>query len=253
MFSWLWHFLHPIVITLVRLRVSVVVQDHGGEPPEGPVLICSKHTSGLDIPLLAHLGWRRRHRILSFQMGSFVGYPILERLVPILRHLGGFTVMRPKEVLRLRKRKGWDRARIRKTMADINAQAEIDRREILESGSGLVVFPEGTRDARCVRPLVAELELLSAIALSKTGREVWVWPVVPRYGRAKRFGRRRVQLRLLPAIPVAGHDAHALLDILAQIFQEHWATPEAVDAGEHRSYRVEDPPPVLSSAGEANP
>ena len=94
-----------------------------------------------------------------FQMGSFIGYPVLGPLVPLLRRLGGFCVMRPKEVLRLKGRRGWDRDRARAMMRTVNEEAEKVRLSVLRSAGTLVVFPEGTRDDAHVRPMASDLEI----------------------------------------------------------------------------------------------
>ena len=203
---WVWHLVYAFSRLLLavpfRMRVS------GAErAPKGPVLLACKHVSAWDIPIGAYLSNEFFGRKAYFQMGSFIGYPVFGRIVPVLRACGGFSVLRPKEVLRLRKTV--DRERIHALMDEVNGVAEATRQAVLESGGVLVVFPEGTRDAGEVRPVRSHREIESALTVEARGhgdaRPVIV-PAAFNYG-PKRFFRRRLDVEIGEPIPLDGATA----------------------------------------------
>jgi hypothetical protein len=160
-------------------------------------------------------------------MGSFTGYRLLGPLAPLLVRLGAFRVMRPKEVLRLRARPGWDRERARARMSEVNDLAEQSRREILRRGGMIVVFPEGTRDAGAVRPLRSEHEIASAVALRAEGIETTLWPALLSYGPRRLF-RRRLEIDLLEPFALGDRTARDVLELLGRLFHAGWKPPDAV-------------------------
>lgn len=214
--------IHPLRLALVR-RVE-------GEIPRGPVLLAAKHASSFDITVLAAFGQRLQRRRPYFQMGSFVGYRILGAITPLLRRLGGFAVMRPKDVRRLVQRSGLEKREALEVMKRTNEEAEATRRTLLRDSETLVVFPEGTRAADHVAPLKATLEIDSALALVREeGLTVDVWPVVISMGR-KRWFRRPMRVDYRPAFRLeAGQDAEAVLQRIAREFDEHWVAPEELE------------------------
>lgn len=209
-----------------RFRYRTYIERHG-DIPRGPVLVCAKHCKGADIPIIGVVSRRARGVIPFFQMGSFIGYRVFGALRPIFQRLGAFPVVRPKEALRLRKRKGWSKERAIAMMHEVNAAAEDVRRTVLRKGGTLIVFPEGTRDATQVLPLKSDLEVRSALALRAEGVTTQVWPVVVSYG-PPRWWRRQVLLEFRPAFTLSSDDPAPVLDRLAQIFVEHWVPPEKV-------------------------
>lgn len=189
MWPWLWYPIRFLALCFSHLKIRTRIEAPQ-RLPEGPLLIWSKHASSWDIPVLASQARRRGGRIPFFQMGSFVGYRVLGPLRPLFVRLGGFPVLRPKEVLRLR-RKGFEKGRIRELMEKINGAAAETRRRVLAEGGVLVVFPEGTRDPDGVQPLRSELELQAALDHVASGHgpvrlvPVTLW-MEPRRDRCRR-------------------------------------------------------------------
>lgn len=224
---WFWETIFFIAMLLVRLRLRV--ETHGlATAPRGPVLIAAKHASSWDIPLLSRVARRALGRRAYFQMGSFVGYRLLGRIVPFMRRCGGFCVMRPKEILRLRKREGLSRDAIHARMEEVNRAAEATRRAVLEEGGVLVFFPEGSRDATQVLPLKATHELATAVELRFSGTASTIWPVVLSFGPKRGLLRRRVRIDCLEPIPVAGVSPEPLGAAIERRFRERWLAPNDV-------------------------
>jgi 1-acyl-sn-glycerol-3-phosphate acyltransferase len=219
---WFWTLILHLSNLLCLVRFRRLLQIHG-QVPDGAAILCAKHSSGFDIPVLAWLTWRTRQSRAYFQMGSFVGYPVLGVLVPILKRLGGFPVMRPKEVLRLRHR-GSKKEDVLRHMAEVNVGAERTREAVLRSGGTLVVFPEGTRDESRVRPLHSNLEIETALRLRKEGLRVWIWPVVLSYGPPRLF-RRRLRVEAMEPFEPASEDAGVVLHRIQGIFEGCWVPP----------------------------
>lgn len=225
---WVWHTTFVIAQLILRVTHRIVVRGHD-VPPGAPVIIAAKHASGWDVPLLSWIAKRYLGIKPYFQMGSFIGYPVLSRIMGGMRACGGFPVMRPKEVLRLRKRTDVDRARIHEMMDEVNGIAEATRRAVLETGQVLVFFPEGTRDNDSVRPVRGLHEIHSALSVARSGRAVWAWPVVLSYGPKKVF-RRLLLVDLLPAIPVGAGSAEELAAGIEAGFRSRWVPSSDVPA-----------------------
>jgi 1-acyl-sn-glycerol-3-phosphate acyltransferase len=221
---WVWWTIYCVAcLFLLRIRFRIRVSG-ADRVPAAPVLLACKHVSAWDIPLGAYVSKEFLGRKAYFQMGSFIGYPVFGRIVPAMRACGGFSVMRPKEVLRLRKREDLDRAGIHALMDEVNGTAEATRRAVLAQGGVLVVFPEGTRDAEAVRPVRGAHEIESAIAVAASAdgaaRPVIV-PATFNYGK-KRFFRRPLDVDLLEPLPVAGATAAELAARVESALRERW-------------------------------
>jgi 1-acyl-sn-glycerol-3-phosphate acyltransferase len=221
---WVWYFIYAWAKFLVwlRFRVRVTVPDG---MPRGPVLLAVKHVSAWDIPVATVLVRRILHlRKPYFQMGSFIGYPVFGRIVPVLQACGGFSVLRPKEVLRLRKLAERDRPRIRALMDEVNGVAESTRQAVLAQGGVLVVFPEGTRDPHVVRQVRSAHEIESALAVAARAdgdaRPIVV-PATFNYG-ARAGLRRRLDIDVAEPIGLEGLDAAAIAAKIEAIFRGRW-------------------------------
>lgn len=225
---WFWSVIRRSSNGLCHVRLRKVVRIEGAIPT-GAVVVCAKHGTGLDIPILADFCGRHLGRRPHFQMGSFIGYPVLGLMVPFMKCLGGFPVMRPKEVLRLKHRKGWDRERVVRRMNEVNDAAERMRESVLRSGGALVVFPEGTRDADRLRPLTSETEVATAVRVAAGGVPVRIWPVMFAYG-PRRFFRRPLLVTALPPFEISGNDPGAVLARVEAAFRSAWKPPQAGDA-----------------------
>ena len=230
--GWFWAVVTFSCMVWLRFRYwIVVIQDDPA--PRGASLILAKHSSSADIPLLGVLCHRRHGVRPYFQMGSFVGYRLFGPLVPAFRRLGGFPVMRPKEVRRLCQRKGWDRRRALERMKEVNDRAEEIRKEVLLSDGVLVVFPEGTRDPDGVRPLISELEVRSALEVAGRGRAVSGWPVVLSLGTPRRL-RRVLMVRFCPPFALGGQEPKEVLARVEETFRSQWLPPDQADAAARR-------------------
>jgi 1-acyl-sn-glycerol-3-phosphate acyltransferase len=227
--SWVWYTIYAISRTLLAIRFRIRVT--GGEnTPRGPVLLACKHVSAWDIPVGAFLGSRFFDRKAYFQMGSFIGYPVFGRIVPAMQACGGFSVLRPKEVLRLRKSES--RERLHELMDEVNGVAEATRRAVLEQGGVLVVFPEGTRDATTVRPVRSTHEIESALdvaARSAPEMRPVIVPATLNYGR-KRFFRRALDVQLGVPIPLEGATAAGLASRIEDALRATWRPASGAQA-----------------------
>jgi 1-acyl-sn-glycerol-3-phosphate acyltransferase len=112
-------------------------------------------------------------------------------------------------------------------MRTVNEGAESTRRQVLAAGKALVVFPEGTRDAARVLPLVSDHEVKTACAMISEGQPVSIWPVVLAFG-PPRFFRRRVEVRFLPPFVPQPPSPADVLARVARVFEEFWKPPESV-------------------------
>lgn len=220
---WVWLFIYACarVALAFRFRIRVAL---AGPAPRGPVLLACKHVSAWDIPISAYVTSHFLGRKAYFQMGSFIGYPVFGRIVPVLKACGGFSVLRPKEVLRLRKREDHDRARLHELMDEVNGTAEATRQAVLAQGGVLVVFPEGTRDAEAVRPVRSMHEIGSALAVARgsdpAARPV-ILPATLSYGR-KRLFRRRLDVDVGHPIELGDATAQEVATLIEGALRERW-------------------------------
>jgi 1-acyl-sn-glycerol-3-phosphate acyltransferase len=218
---WVWYTIYAISRTLLAIRFRIRVASTGSLPA-GAVLLACKHVSAWDIPVGAFLGKRFFGRKAYFQMGSFIGYPVFGRIVPAMQACGGFSVLRPKEVLRLRKTES--RERLHELMDEVNGVAEATRQAVLEQGGVLVVFPEGTRDAAAVRPVRSTHEIESALAVSARSdpeRRPVIVPATFSYGR-ERFFRRPLDIVLGEPIALDGRTASDLVPRIEAALAATW-------------------------------
>jgi 1-acyl-sn-glycerol-3-phosphate acyltransferase len=226
---WVWYLVYAGARLSLALRFRIRVRAPDALP-RAPVLLAIKHVSAWDIPIATYLARRVLHgRKPYFQMGSFIGYPVFGRLVPILQGCGGFSVLRPKEVLRLRKSPEHDRARIRALMDEVNGVAEATRRAVLAQGGVIVVFPEGTRDADAVRPVRSTHEIESALAVAAAmpaSEGPVVVPATLSYG-ARRFFRRAVDVDVAPPLRIEGATASQIAARIEEVFRERWRPARA--------------------------
>lgn len=213
-----------------RIRLSIQVRGDGAPAPGEAVLLAGKHASAFDIVLLGLLSRKRTRRRPFFQMGSFIGYRVFGRIRPVLRMLGGFEVMRPKEVRRLSKMSGWDRASSLAHMRRVNEDAESVRQTVLRNAGILAVFPEGTRNDEKILPLVSQLEFRSALAVARQGTRVVVWPVVVSLGRQRTF-RRRCRVEFLDPFPLdPDASSEEVLEQVAVAWRAAWLDQDALEA-----------------------
>ena len=193
-----------------------------------PVILAGKHCHYWDVPLLASVSRRCVGKSPFFEMGTFQGYPILGRVTWLLRAIGGFPVMRSKDVLRLKHQTGKSRAELSKVMREINEAAADKRREILRRGQALCFFPEGTRDPDGIGRLRARQEVDEAIAQDEAeGLGIQLVPVFPVFGPKPSFPipfirRTPVDVIILDPISLKGRETTELLEEVASLMREHW-------------------------------
>jgi 1-acyl-sn-glycerol-3-phosphate acyltransferase len=89
---WLWELSYWSCRITLLVRARVDLRFHG-PVPKGPVVLCSKHATSIDIPITSYLCRAFRGDRPFFQMGSFIGYRVLGPLTFILRRIGAFSVM----------------------------------------------------------------------------------------------------------------------------------------------------------------
>ena len=227
---WFWNVITVLWMATARVRLRLEVRFHGAPAPGEAVVLAGKHASAIDIVLMGVLARKRTRRRPFFQMGSFIGYRVLGRIKPFLRPLGGFEVMRPKEVRRLSKISGWDRASSLEHMRRVNEDAESVRQGVLRNAGILAVFPEGTRDEEKILPLASQTEFRSALAVAGEGTRVAVWPVVVALGRYRVF-RRRCRMEFLDPFPLdPAASSEELLVQVGRAWRAVWLDPDALDA-----------------------
>lgn len=211
-----------------RLRLALEVR--GPALPGGALLIAAKHASSFDILLLGHITKVQDGRIPFFQMGSFEGYRFLGPVAPLLQKLGGFPVMRPKDVRRIAEKSG-RREEALQRMRAVNEAAEATRLAVLQGGGVLVVYPEGTRDGSALRPFRSTLEVESALRVHAGGTPVHVQPVSISYAPPRWF-RRRVLVEFGAAFVLAeGMDAATVLERVRTDIAGRWVHEEGMSAG----------------------
>ncbi len=137
---------YKTVRAIVRVAVKFMFRAKvvGAEniPAEGAVLLCSNHTSMLDIPLLIALCPRPINFMAKKELFAF------KPLGAIFRAMGAFPVDRG----------GRDVAAIRRSCA------------LIDKGNVLGVFPEGTRHRDCKAP--REVKSGVAFIAMKTGADI---------------------------------------------------------------------------------
>ena len=225
---WLWQIAYTGCRASMLLRTRVGLK-RDSESPMGPVLLCAKHGSSLDIPLMSWVCRALRGDRPYFQMGAFVGYPVLGRISFILRRVGGFPVMRPKETRRLMEKQGLSRREALEEMKRYNDRAEAIRRDVLRRGRCLTVFPEGTRDCSQVLPLRSKLEVETAHAMADDPdlvAPILIWPVMIAFG-PYRFFRRDVVVHLLKPFPLQATPAETI-STLEDVLRQHFIPPSQV-------------------------
>ena len=196
-----------------------------------PAVVAGKHMSYWDIPLIATAVRRTVGAYPCFEMATFAGYPVIGRMSWLLRLVGGFEVMRPKDARRLHDRGLTDDPR--KLMREVNDDAQQIRREILERGYVLCFFPEGTRDRTRVRSFRSKHEVAEAIELTNDGvfdDDVSVVPAVIHYGAKPSFWipflrRAKVEVEFVDPISLRGGDAGEVLAKSQAAIEERWAAP----------------------------
>lgn len=231
---WLWegcNLFSRWLLTPLKLALRVRTEGEPPKPESGVgVLLAAKHVSSFDISVLADLAKRLAGRRPYYQMGSFVGYRILGSITPFLRRLGGFAVMRPKDLRRLVAKAGLTREQAIATMREVNQSAEARRQELLRAGEILVVYPEGTRSPDAVLPLKATTEIDSALTVLREGGRVLIWPVVLSFAPSQRWRRPADFHFLRPFELTKEHSAEEVLATLEGLFHAHWIPPDRMRA-----------------------
>ncbi len=217
--GWLLILYTAKLIMLWRLRIQWVGVDR---VPAGPVFLAAKHSSAFDIGILSSIVWGRRREAPYFQMGSFEGYPILGLITPVLKRLGAFCVMRPKDVRRVRTRREISNEAALEIMRRVNDDADRARASVFARGRLLIVFPEGTRDAAVLRPLPSAQEFETAHEAVAAGIPVTIMPVSIRFA-PPRWWWRRVHVEVLPGFAPEPGGAEATRLRVEKALIEGWA------------------------------
>ncbi len=140
--SILYRCIRSVVCVVIRFMFRIKVVGKENIPKDGAFLLCSNHTSMLDIPLLVALFPRQINFMAKKELFSF---PPLKWLFSAM---GAFPVDRG----------GRDIGAIRHSCA------------IIKNGDVLGVFPEGTRYRDCLPP--REVKSGSSFIALKTGADV---------------------------------------------------------------------------------
>jgi 1-acyl-sn-glycerol-3-phosphate acyltransferase len=225
------YFISGWIAATLRFRLRI---EGGGRELSGPALVLGKHASYWDIPMVAR-GMRTCLRGVYpwYEMASFHGYPLLGRLIWFMRLNGGFPVMRPKDLIRLKRGGITDKAELRAVMKGVNDEAAATRRRVFEKGDAVCYFPEGTRDPDRVLPLRSFHEIEEALAFAaETGRPVVLLPVLPCYGTKPRspLGRRKVIVKVLDPLETEERSAASILADAQSRFDAAWLSPADVDS-----------------------
>lgn len=190
---------------------------------EGPLVVCAKHCHYWDVPGLGKAVVNRVRERPSFEMARFDGYFLLGWLQHLFDPLGGFSVMRPKDALRLKKREGLSSEEMREAMRAINARAQRRRATIVRGGGVYCFFPEGTRDPRRLREMRSENEVEEAIALADAGSPVRLLPISLCYGPSRgRFRRRDLEIWVGEPVELRGTTASEALARAHDWFAATW-------------------------------
>lgn len=225
----LWTVGRRLLWAWIILRHRTRVEGAESLPP-GAFVAAAKHSSWMDIPILGGLIRDIDGRRPFFEMGSFVGYRVLGLLKPCLRRVGGFPVMRPKEILRLRRKTGMDREAVVAVMEASNRAARAVRRAIFRAGGVLAYFPEGTRAPGRVLPLRSTVEIEDAIEAARE-TPVRLVPVRIVYrGRPpgmSPFRRRIVDVALGPPMDLAGRTLEEAVAAVSGFFRDADFAPPA--------------------------
>ena len=224
----IWRISHFLSTTVVTRALHRVVLEAPSVPFPKPALVMAKHVNAYDIPLVADTVWRLTGEPPYFEMGTFYGYKVLGPMSGFLRKLGGFPVMRPKDVLRLRRGEGMTRDQVSTMMRDVNDRAVAMRAEILRRGHVLSFFPEGTRSADEVLELRSRHEVEEALELVETeGIDIHVVPIFPCFGARPRFRipwlvRTPVTVKVLDPIPLKGRTVDDVIAEVSALMKQHW-------------------------------
>ncbi len=210
---------HP---ALFRIRVK------GHRQARGPAVIVGKHSSYWDVPITGIRGWMMYRSIPRFEMGSFVGYALLGKLEWLFRLLGGFPVMRAKDILRLKHITGGSRAEVSEVMKSVNNEAKRMRREVFESEGVFCFFPEGARNKAAVGRMRSRHEIDEAIEFAREHPTFHVQPIICEFGPSPRFRipfliRRTVQVVILDPIPLTNTTTQEVLEAVDAGIRANWS------------------------------
>lgn len=215
--------LHFIVhAALFRIRVT------GHRRAKGPAVIVGKHSSYWDVPITGILGWLMYRSIPRFEMGSFVGYALLGKLEWLFRLLGGFPVMRAKDILRLKHMTGRSREELSGIMKSVNDEARDLRREIFETQGVFCFFPEGARSKETVGRMRSHHEIDEAIEVAREHPLLHVQPIICEFGPKPRFFvpfivRRPVTVRILDPISLNDTTTQEVLGLVDAGIRANWS------------------------------
>ncbi|MDD6807986.1 MAG: lysophospholipid acyltransferase family protein [Oscillospiraceae bacterium] len=170
-----WYFrLQPIATLVMKIKFSKF-EVHGIEnvPKDGKLILAANHVSGFD-PIVAAYALRNTREL--FFMAKDEHFRRAYTKIPLLI-LNGFPV----------KRGTADRAAVDYSIRVIN------------SGYGLMIFPQGTRDKQNNRPEKGK----SGVALFAREAKCDILPLSINYDKSKSKNRPRVIIRFGQVIPYA--------------------------------------------------
>lgn len=196
----------------------------------GPVVVVGKHSSYWDVPLVGICAWRMYRSIPRFEMGSFVGYPLLGRFGWLFRLLGAFPVMRAKDLLRLKRRTGRSKDELSGIMRGINQAAAQMRDGVLRDDGVFCFFPEGARNKEAVGRLRSRHEIEEAIELARTDATIHVQPIICEFGPKPKvcvpfIVRRQVRIKILDPIPLQSTTTDEVLKQVDEGIRSNWNPP----------------------------
>lgn len=216
--------------SLIRLMFWRITWKGDMSRRAGPALLVGKHASYWDITFCSIAARRIFRTFPHFEMGTFFGYPLLGRVQFLFERYGSFTVMRPKDLIRIKHATGKSKEELSKMMQEVNDAAAAARRWVLESGRAMVYYPEGGRSSK-MQSFRSKHEMQEAIDFVNTGRHAVIFPIVMIYDPAPRVRipfliRRNVTVHILEPIDVKGRTADDVLDEIHKKMSVIW-TPEA--------------------------